>query len=91
MAQRIADGLQRLRRSGEFERRYLAWKKLVLKDLELLNGLFAPVITPTGGSTVTEENGVATIGGTAPTASLTDEQLKAISEATATIRASYIN
>lgn len=35
MAQRISDGLQRLRRSGEFERRYLAWKKLVLKDLEL--------------------------------------------------------
>ena len=35
MAQRIEDGLQRLRRSGEFERRYQAWKKLVLKDLEL--------------------------------------------------------
>ena len=35
MAQRIDDGLQRLRRSGEFERRYQAWKKLVLKDLEL--------------------------------------------------------
>ncbi|MBS1226971.1 MAG: hypothetical protein H6R17_248 [Proteobacteria bacterium] len=35
MAERIADGLLRLRRSGEFERRYQAWKKLVLKDLEL--------------------------------------------------------
>ena len=35
MAQRIEDGLQRLRRNGEFERRYLAWKKLVLKDLNL--------------------------------------------------------
>lgn len=35
MAQRIDDGLQRLRRSGEFERRYQAWKKLVLKDLKL--------------------------------------------------------
>ena len=35
MAQRIEDGLWRLRRSGEFERRYQAWKKLVLKDLEL--------------------------------------------------------
>lgn len=63
----------------------------VLKDLELLQGLFAPVVTPTGSSTVTEENGVATIGGTAPTASLTDAQLQSISEATATIRASYIN
>jgi hypothetical protein len=35
MARRIEDGLQRLRRSGEFERRYQAWKKLVLKDLDL--------------------------------------------------------
>ena len=35
MAERIEDGLQRLRRSGEFERRYLSWKGLVLKDLEL--------------------------------------------------------
>ena len=34
-AERIEDGLLRLRRSGEFERRYQAWKKLVLKDLEL--------------------------------------------------------
>ena len=35
MAERIEDGLQRLRRSGEFERRYQAWKKLVLKDVSL--------------------------------------------------------
>jgi hypothetical protein len=35
MAERIEDGLQRLRRSGEFERRYQAWKKLVLKDTHL--------------------------------------------------------
>ena len=35
LAARIEDGLQRLRRSGEFERRYQAWKKLVLKDLQL--------------------------------------------------------
>ena len=35
MALRIEDGLQRLRRSGEFERRYQDWKTLVLKDLEL--------------------------------------------------------
>lgn len=35
MAVRIEDGLQRLRRSGEFERRYQAWKKLVLKDIPL--------------------------------------------------------
>jgi hypothetical protein len=35
MAIRIEDGLQRLRQNGEFERRYVKWKKLVLKDLHL--------------------------------------------------------
>ena len=35
MAERIEDGLQRLRRSGEFERRYQAWKKIVLRGLNL--------------------------------------------------------
>ena len=35
MAERIEDGLQRLRTSGEFERRYQTWKKLVLTDLHL--------------------------------------------------------
>jgi hypothetical protein len=35
MAERIEDGLQRLRRNGEFERRYQAWKRLVFKDLPL--------------------------------------------------------
>ena len=35
MAERIEDGLRRLRDSGEFERRYQAWKALVLKDLQL--------------------------------------------------------
>ena len=35
MAERIEDGLRRLRASGEFERRYQAWKKLVLGDLHL--------------------------------------------------------
>ncbi len=35
MAERIEDGLQRLRQNGEFERRYQAWKKLVLGDLQL--------------------------------------------------------
>jgi hypothetical protein len=35
MAIRIEDGLNRLRRSGEFERRYQAYKKLVLRDVKL--------------------------------------------------------
>jgi hypothetical protein len=63
----------------------------VQKDLEKLDSLYSAVVVPTGSSTVTQENGVATIGGTAPTASLTDDQLKAISDAVAAVRASYIN
>lgn len=63
----------------------------VLKDLEGLQAIYAGVETPSGTSNMSEENGVAIIGGTAPTASLTDEQLKAITENVATIRASYIN
>ena len=64
---------------------------VVLKDLKALDSLFADVTVPSGNSTVTEENGVTTIGGTAPQAALTDAQLKSITDAVATIRASYIN
>lgn len=35
MAKRIEDGLQKMAKSGEFERRYQAYKKLVLSDLDL--------------------------------------------------------
>lgn len=35
MAIRIKDGLQRIAKSGEFERRYQAYKKLVIGDLDL--------------------------------------------------------
>jgi len=35
MAERIEDGLMRLRRSGEFERRYQIYKKAVLADVHL--------------------------------------------------------
>lgn len=35
MAIRIEDGLKRMRKSGEFERRYQAYKKLVLADVKL--------------------------------------------------------
>ena len=63
----------------------------VLKDLESLDSLFAQVTVPGGESTITQDNGVATIGGTTPLASLTDGQLKSITEAVATVRASYIN
>lgn len=63
----------------------------VLADLKGISALFEPVTVPAGGSTVTQENGVAVIGGTAPVASITDEQLKALSEKTAAVRATYIN
>ena len=63
----------------------------VRKDLESLEALYANVIVPGGSSTITQEGGVATIGGTAPPASLNDDQLKTITEAVATIRSSYIN
>lgn len=63
----------------------------VLKDLKTLDALFADVIVPSGESTMTQENGVTTIGGTAPQAALTDAQLKSITDAVANIRASYIN
>lgn len=35
MAERITDGLLRLRASGEFERRYRSWKQLVLRELDI--------------------------------------------------------
>ncbi|MCO6481996.1 MAG: hypothetical protein J5I62_04295 [Flavobacteriales bacterium] len=63
----------------------------VLTDLERLDALFAGVAMPTGNSTVTQDGGVTVIGGTAPVATLTDEQLKSIGEAAASIRAGYIN
>lgn len=63
----------------------------VLKDLESIQALFAQVTVPQGGSTITEENGVTVIGGTAPAAALTDDQLKSITQAVAAIRANYIS
>ena len=63
----------------------------VLKDLRSLESLFADVTIPSGGSTVTQEGGTTMIGGTAPVASLTDAQLKSITEAVVKVRTSYIN
>lgn len=63
----------------------------VQNDLKGVQQLFANVTSPTGGSTVTQEGGVTVIGGTAPAAAITDDQLKALTEKTAAIRATYIN
>lgn len=62
----------------------------VLTDLKALDVLFAPVTVPGGASTVSKEGGVTVIGGTAPTATLSDEQLKTLSAKTAAIRESYV-
>ncbi|MEX1132277.1 MAG: hypothetical protein WEC15_03560 [Flavobacteriales bacterium] len=60
-------------------------------DLEALAALFADVNVGGGGATLTQENGVAVIGGDAPTAALTDAQLAAITAKAEAIRTNYIN
>lgn len=63
----------------------------VKADLEALAVLFADVNVGGGGATLTEENGVAVIGGDAPAAALTDAQLVAIRAKAEAIRTNYIN
>jgi hypothetical protein len=63
----------------------------VLSDLKALDAAFTGVSAAGGGSSVSQEGGVTVIGGAAPAASLTNEQLKAITEKTAAIRNTYIN
>lgn len=63
----------------------------VRQDLDALAAAFAGVNVGGGEAVLTEENGVAVIGGSGTTAALTDEQLKAIRETAATIRNNYIN
>lgn len=60
-------------------------------DLRALNALFADVKAGGGGATVSQENGVAVIGGGAGPATLTDEQLNALRDKAAAVRNTYIN
>lgn len=62
----------------------------VLADLNAINALFAGVGGAPQASTVKEENGTTVIGGGAPAVGLTDEQLKALTEKTASVRNAYI-
>lgn len=62
----------------------------VRADLGSLAGLFSPAPAP-AASTVTQENGVAVIGGGAPVPTITDAQLKALTERTIAVRNGYIN
>ena len=63
----------------------------VQTDLEKLTELYKDVTVPSGGATITQENGIAVIGGGSPLAGLTDAQMKAIHEAVTAIRNAYIN
>jgi hypothetical protein len=63
----------------------------VLADIRQLETVFAGVNVGGGPTTVSNEGGVAVIGGGAPAATLTDDQLKAITERAATLRNTYIN
>jgi hypothetical protein len=65
--------------------------KSVKSDLESLAAVFADVQVGGGGASLSEENGVAVIGGESAAAGLTDAQLTAIRDKAATIRNSYIN
>ncbi len=60
-------------------------------DLKALAELFGPPPAAAAAAQVTQENGVAVIGGGQPAVALTDDQLKAITEKTAAIRNAYIN
>lgn len=59
-------------------------------DLDALAALFAALPAATA-STVTQDKGVAVIGGGTPPPTVNDEQLKALTEKTSTIRNGYIN
>ncbi|MBK9416875.1 MAG: hypothetical protein IPO05_10275 [Flavobacteriales bacterium] len=63
----------------------------VMADLKALETLFADVPVGGGSTTVTQENGVALIGGDSKPSSINDEQLAAIREKAAAVRNSYIN
>lgn len=61
-------------------------------DLKAINELFAQISSSgPSAATVTQENGTTVIGGGPATATLTDDQLKAISEKTVAVRNAYIN
>jgi hypothetical protein len=78
--------------SPELRQRIAEQKLSVKTDLRALEALFAEVGAGGGGNaTLTQENGVAVLGGDAPPSSLTDAQLTAIRDKAATIRNSYIN
>ena len=60
-------------------------------DLKRINDLFRPIGPGTASSTVSESEGIAVIGGGGTAASMTDDQLAALTETVAEIRTRYIN
>ena len=59
-------------------------------DLDALAALYS-TMPAASASTVTQDNGVAVIGGGTPAPTINDEQLKALTEKTTTVRNGYIN
>jgi hypothetical protein len=62
----------------------------VRTDLEAIAKLYSAA-APAAASTVSQANGVTTIGGGAPSLSVSDEQLKLLTAKTSELRTSYIN
>lgn len=64
---------------------------MVLADLQKLEAAYAEVENSSADASVSDEGGVAVIGGPGPSATLSDEQLANIAETVKAIRDSYIN
>lgn len=63
----------------------------VRDDLKAMHALYADVSVGGGGATTSQQDGVTMIGSDSGAATLTDAQLKAITEKAAAIRNNYIN
>ena len=63
----------------------------VKADLTAIAALFEGVAEPAASAEVTQENGVALIGAASANTTLSDDQLRAITEKASTVRNAYIN
>ncbi|MBK6539855.1 MAG: hypothetical protein IPG10_00930 [Flavobacteriales bacterium] len=63
----------------------------VKADLTAIAALFEGVAEPAASAEVTQENGVAVIGAASANTTLSDDQLRAITEKASTVRNAYIN